>query len=133
MINEGVKNMPLFKRKKSKSVEKKKVVASKKKKPASPSIVPVGTDSFRGSALKVEENKFYILVKKPKESDDEEEEENKEITLYSTVKAPITQIKEYLRSEVDVDCIELMTVKILDEALEAESVPWNKIAVELIG
>ena len=122
--------MPLFKRKKSKPAKKKKVVSQEKKKPASPSIVPVGIDSSWASALKVEENKFYILVKKPDESN---EEDVKEITLYSEVKAPITQIKEYLKNEVNVESIELMTVKILDEALEAESVPWNKIAVELIG
>jgi hypothetical protein len=126
--------MPLFKRKKSKSNEKKKVVASKKKKSTSPSLVPVESDASRGSALKVEENQFYILVKKPMDRDEDEEEgDPKEITLYSTVKAPIIRIKEYLRNEVDVESIELMTVKILDEALEAESVPWNKIAVELIG
>ncbi len=121
--------MPLFKRKKSKSAEKKKVVSSKKKKLLSPSIVPVGTDS-KASALKVEENKFYILLKKPEEND---EEESKEITLYCDVKASIIRIKEYLKNGVDVENIELMTVKILDEALEAESVPWNRIAVELIG
>ena len=121
--------MPLFRRKKSKSTGKKKVVSREKKKSTSPSIVPVGTD-FKASALNVEENKFYILVKKPEEDD---EEDLKEITLYSTVKAPIIRIKEYLKDGVDVESIELMAVKILDEALEAESVPWNKIAVELIG
>ena len=124
-----MKKIPLFRRNKSKSNGKKKVVSKEKKKPASPSIVPVGTD-FKISALKVEENKFYILVKKPEEDD---EEDLKEITLYSTVKAPIIRIKEYLKKGVDVESIELMAVKILDEALEAESVPWNKIAVELIG
>ncbi len=124
-----MKNMPLFRRKKSKSTGKKKVVSREKKKPTSPSIVPVGTD-FKASALIVEENKFYILVKKPEEDD---EDESKEIILYSTVKASIIQIKEYLKNDVDVENIELMAVKILDEALEAESVPWNKIAVELIG
>ena len=122
--------MPLFKRKKSKPDKKKKVVSKEKKKPASPSIVPVGTDPSKGSALKVEESQFYILVKKPEE---DTEDDGKEITLYSEVKASIFQIKEYLKKEIDVDNIELMTVKILDEALEAESVPWNKIAVQLIG
>jgi hypothetical protein len=121
--------MPLFRRKKSKSSGKKKVMSREKKKTASPSIIPLGTDS-KGPSLKVEENKFYILVKKPEEDD---EDEIKEIILYSTVKASIIQIKEYLKNDVDVENIELMAVKILDEALEAESVPWNKIAVELIG
>ena len=122
--------MPLFRRNKSKSDEKKKVVSKKKKKPASPSRVPVGLASSNGSELKVEENQFYILVKNPEE---ENEEDSKDITLYSEVKASITRIKEYLKNGVDVDDIELMTVTILDEALEAESVPWNKIAVALIG
>lgn len=114
--------MPLFKRKKSKPAVKKKST--------SPSIVPVGTDSSRASALQVEENKFYILVKKPAEDN---EEDSKEITLYSSVKVSITRIKEYLKNGIDVENIELMSVVILDEALEAESVPWNKIVVELIG
>ncbi len=124
--------MPLFRRKKSKSSGKKKIMSREKKKSASPSIIPLGTDS-KGPSLKVEENKFYILVKKPEEDDEDDEDEIKEIILYSTVKASIIQIKEYLKNDVDVENIELMAVKILDEALEAESVPWNKIAVELIG
>ena len=122
--------MPLFRRKKSKPAEKKKVVSQKKKKPTSTSRVSVGSISSNGSELKVEESKFYILVKTPEE---ENEEDVKDITLYSEVKASITRIKEYLKNGVDVDNIELMTVKIMDEALEAESVPWNKIAVALIG
>ena len=122
--------MPLFKRNKSKPKEKKKVVSQMKKKPASSSKVPGGLRSPNGSELKVEENKFFILIKNPEE---ENEEDGKDITLYSEVKASITRIKEYLKNGVDVDDIELMTVTILDEALEAESVPWNKIAVALIG
>jgi hypothetical protein len=122
--------MPLFRRNKSKPTEKKKVVSQMKKNPASPSKVPIGLTSSNGSELKVEENKFYILIRNPQEDD---EEDGKDIMLYSEVKASITRIKEYLKNGIDVNNIELMTVTIMDEALEAESVPWNKIAVELIG
>ena len=127
---EGCEKMPLFKRNKSKPTEKKKVVSQMKKKPASSPQVPRVLTSSNGSELKVEENKFYILIKNPEE---ENEEDSKDITLYSEVQASITRIKDYLKSGIDVDNIELMTVTIMDEALEAESVPWNKIAVALIG
>ena len=105
-------------------LRRKKNKPDKKKKDTLPSKIRLRTKTSEVSKLEVDESKFYILVNR--------KDDLKEITLYNEVKTPITGIKEYLKSGVAVENIELMSVTIKEGTLEVESVPWSKIAVELI-
>lgn len=109
--------MSIFRRKKSEP--------DKKKKNTLPSKIRLRTKSSEVSKLEIKENKFYILVNR--------KDDVKEITLYNEVKTPISGIKKYLKDGVAVENIELMSVMIKEGTLEVESVPWSKIAVELIS
>jgi len=97
---------------------------TEKKEANLPSEGRSGTTYPMSSGLKVTDDKFYLLTKKQKDE--------KETLLYSDIMTSSIKIKEYLKSGVKVEDIELMLVKMKADEFEVESIPWSKIAVELI-
>ena len=75
-------------------------------------------------SLGVRENKFYILTKK--------EGQNREIKLYVDMETPVKDIKEYLKSGVETENLELVTVEMKEEKYQISSIPWSVIASKLV-
>jgi len=74
--------------------------------------------------LEVKENTFYVLTIKQGES--------RRTTLHSDMDSPVRRIKEQLKSGINPDDVELMTVEIKEENFKITGVPWSEIAVRLI-
>lgn len=74
--------------------------------------------------LEIRENRFYVLRVKT--------ERGVEATLHNDMNSPISKIKDHLKSGVDPENIELMTIEMKGEKFEIKSVPWSVIAVGLV-
>jgi len=74
--------------------------------------------------LEVKGSKFYVLRVKRDNSE--------EITLHSEIGSSIGRIRGSLKSGINPDNIELMSIEIRGEKFEIKGVPWSVIAAELV-
>ena len=76
------------------------------------------------SELEVEEDRFYVLRV--------ERENRKETTIHNNMESPIERIRNHLKSGLDPERVDLMTVELREDKFEIKSVPWSIIAVGLV-
>lgn len=74
--------------------------------------------------LEVKENKFYLLRV--------EGDKRRNMTLHNDIGSPISRIKNYLKTGVIAENIELMKVEVKEDKFELTTVPWSTIAAQLV-
>lgn len=62
----------------------------------------------------------------------EKQGSKREIRIYDEMPLAISRVRKSLKSGVDSDNIELLSIEIKEEKFEIKTIPWNIIATQLI-
>jgi hypothetical protein len=74
--------------------------------------------------FQVKDNTFYVLLNK--------EGKTNSLMIFSELSPSVKKVKEYLKSGIKTETLELMSLNYKGESFEVKTIPWNIIAMELI-